>query len=168
METRSFQARSVSELLDAAIGLLKRHYRSLLVLSAIAYIPWLIIGLSVPQVAPGQLRRPAGVLHLFPGVRHEDQRGAAEQSLHHGAVPAVHHRDVGGAHQFQGVVAVRGQRHHGPAGPGQPVSRIPRTPGPAESPNTAENGNGAATADGSAAGLRDASMACDTKIVTWS
>ena len=28
-------------------------------------------------------------------------------------------------------------------------------------------GNGAATADGTAAGLRDASMACDTKVVTW-
>lgn len=66
METRSFQARSVSELLDAAIGLLKRHYRTLLVLSAIAYIPWLIIGLSVPQVAPGQTLTEEQMAEMIP------------------------------------------------------------------------------------------------------
>lgn len=66
MESRSFQARSVSELLDASVRLIKQHYRSLLVLSAISYIPWLVIGLAVPQVAPGTTPTEEQMAELVP------------------------------------------------------------------------------------------------------
>ena len=66
MEIRTFQARSVSELLDGGIALLKQHFRTLLLLSAISYIPWLIIGLTVPQLTPGETVSDEQMAELVP------------------------------------------------------------------------------------------------------
>lgn len=54
METQRFQQRSVSELLDASVRLTKAHYKPLLALSAIAYIPIILVGLVQPQPMPGE------------------------------------------------------------------------------------------------------------------
>lgn len=65
MESRSFQARSVSELLDASVRLIKQHYKPLLVLSALGYIPMLVVGLFMPQPVPGQVTTPDEILQFY-------------------------------------------------------------------------------------------------------
>ena len=65
MEIRSFQARSVSELLDASVRLIKQHYKPLLVLSALGYIPMLIVSLFMPQPAPGEVITDQQILQFY-------------------------------------------------------------------------------------------------------
>lgn len=65
METRSFQARSVSELLDASVRLIKQHYKPLLLLSALGYIPMLIVSLFMPQPTPGEVMSTEEILAFY-------------------------------------------------------------------------------------------------------
>ena len=65
METRSFQARSVSELLDASVRLIKQHYKPLVVLSALGYIPMLIVSLFMPQPSPTEVMTTEEVLAFY-------------------------------------------------------------------------------------------------------
>ena len=68
METQRFQQRSVSELLDASVRLTKAHYKPLLALSAIAYIPVILVGLVAPQPIPGEELTPEQTEQLFRSV----------------------------------------------------------------------------------------------------
>ena len=65
MESRTFQARSVSELLDASIRLIKQHYKPLLVLSALGYIPMLAVSLFMPQPVPGEVMTTDDILQFY-------------------------------------------------------------------------------------------------------
>lgn len=65
MPSVALRPRSVTELIDAAVQLLRQHYLELVTTTAVFLIPSIVIRLFLPTMQPGQLPASGQVLPLF-------------------------------------------------------------------------------------------------------